>query len=67
MLDRRVVASLVDRLSDLIAPLLGRFVFMNILRSDHTRRITGARRGNGIIERISKVILELDDRFRTKR
>ena len=64
MLDRRVMAGLVDGLGDLIALYAGWLIFRYIARRDYAGRIAAAGRRNGVVERIPKIILELDDGFR---
>ena len=63
MLYRRVMSGFVDRFGDLVAQIQRLFVFMYILGSDDTGRITSARGRDGIIERIAEIILKFDDRF----
>src|SRR3989338_5335939 len=63
MLDRRVVTRLIDTFGDFVPAFAGFLVLVDVLGGDHARRITGARRGDGIVKRVFEIIFEPDDGF----
>ena len=66
MLNRRVMTGLVNRFGDAVTKLFGLVVFVDVLRSDDTRGITGARGGYRVVKRIFEIIFKLNNRFRGK-
>ena len=67
MLNRRVVAGLVDRLCDPIALRSGLGVLADIARFDDLRGVARSGGRNRQIVRILEVVLQPDDRFRRNR
>ena len=63
MLNRGVMAGLVNGFSDFIAKIQRFLVLVNIFGGDDPGRITGPRGGYRVIKRILKRIFEFNDRF----